>query len=340
MSFNNVSAAEQQAFAVQHEIDLDQSNKNIQEVVNQRIQKIEEKLKNPNLSESDQAQLRQEMALECAKTGDLKRFYVFFDTIGQKSISQDLLFQLDAAVIRIAILKNDQQLFEKHLAQINTYKNLSFDNNSQLEIYQAVSILLFKAPHLKFIRQVAPLLTNNISTFSAESLMSFEEFIVTSFVIAICKFSRKELQALIDKQMDNFNYVLSNKVCKILLDVVNCQYEGFQNAVELLRTEVKMNFYVSKYAEVLVDLFKAKVYEQYLKTYNSVALDKISFDLKVDKSQLINELEYFIFTDQLKAKMNEAMLIKVNDDTCTDLFNKFYDAANKLVTKVEIAQRK
>ena len=176
-------------------------------------------------------------------------------------------------------------------------KNLSFDNQSQLQIYRAVQTLLFTKPSIKRVQELTPLLTSNISTFTAEHLMSFDSYVVLSFSIAICKLDRKDLQSLIDKQMDNFQIVLQNETCKLLLDVVNCQYEKFPQAIGSLVQFLKSNFYLQNYAKTVMNLFKAKVYDQYLKTYNSVLLDKVSSDFQIQTAALRKELEYFIFTE-------------------------------------------
>lgn len=66
-----------------------------------------------------------------------------FATIGAKTISHDLLCELHMAVLRLALVQNNEELYKQTLEKAQALDNLSFDNTSQLEIYEAVHIMLF-----------------------------------------------------------------------------------------------------------------------------------------------------------------------------------------------------
>lgn len=58
--------------------------------------------------------------------------------------------------------------------------------------------------------------------------MPFEDFVVVAFLFAFVCLGRKELENLIERQMDNFQVVKANPLCSILYDViVNCDYKKY-----------------------------------------------------------------------------------------------------------------
>jgi len=70
-----------------------------------------DKLKNPNLSESEQAQAHQRIALIFIESGNVEEYKNRFKQIGLKSLTPDLQCELHTACLRAAIALHDKQLF-------------------------------------------------------------------------------------------------------------------------------------------------------------------------------------------------------------------------------------
>lgn len=82
-----------------------------------------------------------------------------YATIGAKTISHDLLCELHMAVLRFAIARNDEGLYKRTLERARALDNLSFDNTSQLEVYEAMYIMLFSPEKQSLQLLEAPRLT-------------------------------------------------------------------------------------------------------------------------------------------------------------------------------------
>lgn len=150
--------------------------------------------------------------------------------------------------------------------------------------------------------------------------------------MAICTYQRKEIQQLIEKQMDSYNIVARDPICSSLLKVVlDCKYDQFIPSIQEAKKFFDHHFYLHRFSECLVDLFKAKIYEQYLRTYDQVQYVQMANDLKVEPERLQAELEYFVFTKQVKARMTPTSLKRQQQDACDELFLKFYDGCTKLI---------
>lgn len=90
----------------------------------------------------------------------------------------------------------------------------------------------------------------------------------------------------------------------------DCVYSRYNDGLNALNEYIHNNFYLTNFHFTIINLYKLKVYDQYLLTYNSVALSKIQNDLQISSDNLIAELEYFIFKQQLKAKIDRDMLVR------------------------------
>ena len=58
-------------------------------------------------------------------------------------------------------------------------------------------------------------------------------------------------------------------------------------------------------------------------------------DLKIEPERLQAELEYFVFTKQVRARMTPISLRRQQQDACDELFAKFYDGCTRLVDQLE-----
>eukprot|EP00703_Trepomonas_sp_PC1_P000959 JAP95647.1 26S proteasome non-ATPase regulatory subunit 6 [Trepomonas sp. PC1] len=340
MKFHRQSESECEQFLASNHIDLKQENQQIQQQLTSKVQKLEEQLKNSKLPDAEQAKIRLQIAKLYISSGDIANSEKYYNTIGLKSIPNDEVFELQTEMLRFSIATQNNEQYQKHLELLNQYKNLSFDNQSQQQFYQALNLLLFQVPKLSNISTINQLLSNSISTFTAENIIPFEDYIQMAFLVAVAVMKRKELNSLIEKQMDNFHLVQKSQVLQNILQLLDCDYSHYTTTIQEYQSALEGHYLLMKYSGLLTDLLKSKIYEQYLKTYQSVQLVKIAEDFKIDRNQLVQELEYFIFKKLLQAKMTEEFLVRQEKDECTELYFKFVDKVQQILTKVEVEQRK
>lgn len=99
--------------------------------------------------------MRLQVSILYISAGDVENAESSFSKIGLASIPSDEVFSLHTMFLRFAMAMNEAELYKKHLQMMNSLKNISFDNQSQLQFYQAVNLLLFETPSESRVSEVS-----------------------------------------------------------------------------------------------------------------------------------------------------------------------------------------
>ena len=67
--------------------------------------------------------------------------------------------------------------------------------------------------------------------------------------------------------MDNFHLVQKNQLLLKVFRLLDCDYSNYKQVVSEYQQMLEGHYLLHAYAPLLTDLLKAKIYEQYLKTF-------------------------------------------------------------------------
>ena len=195
---------------------------------------------------------------------------------------------------------------------------------NSLEVYEGVHLMTVR----NFAR-AANLFLDSISTFSSSEIMTFEQFILYTIVVATFSLGRPEMKKNILESSDVLSVIHKLPIAeKFVNSFYHCQYNIFlASLVDLMDNQIIKDRYLSKHVRYYSREMRVRAYSQFLQAYKSVTLEAMAEQFALSPEFLDTELSRFISADKVNAKIDKVS--GVIEASRTDEKNALYQQTLK-----------
>lgn len=326
-------------------------------VVQARVAELEEAIspKQPTaISEKDTSSHKRELSLYYASKGLAAKAREVLDTIGLKSISTDNQFLLRTELVYLAFLTCDLQAIVDEFRLIGEFiGTCCYEHRNNFLVLQSVAYLLFCARKAEnqlqstvlaafTLEKVSQCFQSTLSTFGADTLMSYEEFCCIAFIFATLYLDYKSLCSLLENSIEAYSAILKcDAVISAVTCIRDCSFGALNDVLLKLDSFCEQNMFLCMFRARITRLFRLRVFSLYLSSYQSAKLCNMSACLSIPQDTLILELEAFILDGSISCRIDmvtECVLARENDgyqQACIEVKS----VATKALKKIEGAKK-
>lgn len=273
-----------------------------------------EKKRTEALEHAGDAEVRDAMleaAAYLADIGDKEKALEQYEKTLEKTIGAGSRIDIVLAEIRLAMLFFDKALVKEKIDQAKGLVEAGGDweRRNVLGVYQAMHLIVTRN-----WQEAVKLLLKSVSTFTASELVSFEELVFATVLLAVTCIDRTQLKKDVVKSPDVLS-VLSEvpNLQDFLFSFYNCQYSTFFEALAKISDQVKTSMFFSTHTGFFLREVRIVAYTQFLQSYRSVTFASMAQAFGVSTEFLDQELSRFIAAGRLNCKIDKVAGIVVTN---------------------------
>lgn len=283
---------------------LEQNDKRIAEIESE----IEDAEKNLGESEVRQAWLRKSEYL--CQIGNKEAAVTAFRQTYEKTVGIGYRIDLVFNLIRLGLFFMDHQLITSNISKAKELMEQGgdWDRKNRLRTYEG----LYKMA-IRDMKGSADLFLESVPTFGSYELMTYEQLVFYTIVVAIHSFERPDLRSKviqcseIQQQLnaENADVPGLSTAKEFLTSFYNCHYdEFFQSLAKLERENLKLDRYLEPHYHYYTRAMRLKAYQQFLTPYKTVRMDAMARNFGISKKYLDKELHANIAANQLNCRID------------------------------------
>ena len=241
-------------------------------------------------------------AVYLANVGDVEAAKAAFGVAASKTAGSGPRMDLCFEQLRMYFSVNDWRSYKMQLdvAWDLCNKGGDWERKNKLKVYEAL--------HLCATRQFqasAELFLNAIATFTATEILSYEDIVFYTVVLAVVSLDRP---ALMEQVVDNPDILATIDTTEGLRDMLtsltNCEYGAFFKALAQMSDRIHGDMLLYPHFRYYLKQARIVVYSQYLQSYKSVSLQNMSGVFGVSVDFLDEELSGLISEGFVAAKID------------------------------------
>ena len=241
-------------------------------------------------------------AVYLANVGDVEAATAAFEVAAGKTAGSGPRMDLCFEQLRLHFSVNDWRSYKKHLdaAWELCNKGGDWERKNKLKVYEALYLCATRQ-----FQASAELFLNAITTFTATEVLSYEDIVFYTVVLAVVSLNRP---ALMDGVVENPEILATIDTTPGLRDLLtsltNCEYGTFFKALAQMSDRIHDDMLLFPHFRYYLKQARIVVYSQYLQSYKSVSLESMSGVFGVSVDFLDEELSGLISEGFVDAKID------------------------------------
>ncbi|KAI3429495.1 hypothetical protein D9Q98_005584 [Chlorella vulgaris] len=237
--------------------------------------------------------------------------------------------------IRLELSRGDWRAVKAGLekAQLLCDKGGDWERKNKLKVYEATFLMATRQ-----FKRAAELLLDAIATFTTGDLMSYEQCIYYTVLLAVVALDRPTLKAKVIDSPEVLSVIDVLPHARPFLSCLhNCQYAEFFEAFAGLTDSVRADRYLHPHFRYFMREVRAVAYVQFLESYKSVTLASMAASFGVSPAFLDAELADFIVAGRLPAQIDKvAGVVETNRaDAKTALYQQTIKQGDLLLNRLQ-----
>lgn len=249
-------------------------------------------------SEEDVRLAYQTLALFYIRIGDLANIKKSLNDLLEHTVALGQKIDVVFCQMRVAFFFKDFSTFNdlNDQAQAFIKEGGDWERKNRLKVYEGLSLCARR----NFV-PASQLFISTISTYTATELMSYEEFIYRTVVLATLALSRADFGAKIDKALE---VRTADESTHHLLSLYHLNYRDFFDALAEVESKLLCDIWFSKHLSYLIKELRVRAYTQFLEPYQALQISAMASAFGVTEQFIEDEIRRFIFSRKLNAKID------------------------------------
>lgn len=238
-------------------------------------------------------------------TGTKEKALEAYNTVSEgKTMSTGQLIDITLKKILLGFFWMDFDLIKENLYEADKLMEQGGDweRRNRLKVYRGLFATMsrdFKTASENFLAGIA--------TFTCTELCSYNTFIFYTIVTSITTLERVEFKKkVIDAPEVRAALYQAEELPDFLNALQDTEYRAFFASLTKMYPRIKKNRYLTEHTDWFIRELRVKAYTQFLESYKSVTIQKMSEAFGVSVNFLDNELSHFIASQRIAAKIDKA----------------------------------
>ncbi|WVR03629.1 hypothetical protein IAU60_000622 [Kwoniella sp. DSM 27419] len=270
------------------------------------LDEFDKKLKDAeeNEGESEISENLRGKAMYLCRIGDKERAMSALETALEKTAGLGARIDLVLAMVRMGFFVQDTQLVMANITKANDLIDSGgdWDRRNRLKVYRAIHFL-----SIRDFKEAAELLIDSLSTFTANELMEYEEFVALTVLAAGVGCDRKGIKTKILASSEVIGCLSSMPHLASMTESLNkSNYSQFFIALaEVEQNYLLPNPILAPHARFYVREMRIKAYAQLLESYRSLTLERMCRSFGVSENFMDKDLSRFIANGRLSCTIDK-----------------------------------
>lgn len=221
-----------------------------------------------------------------------------YDKTSSVGPRMDLTFHL----CRLGMFFNDTDLVKRSIekAEALLEEGGDWDRRNRLKVYKGVHLAA-----IRDFKQASEQLLSTVSTFTCTELLSYDDFIALTVLVAVVAEARPQLYKSVVKGPE-INEVLHRLplIKSYLNTLYDCDYKSFFTHLAEVETLLKSHRILAAHRAFYIREMRVAAYRQLLQSYRSVTLASMAESFGVSPSFMDKELSRFVAAGRLNCKID------------------------------------
>lgn len=306
-----------------------------------KLQELEDNIKKAEENEGDN-EIREGLLRKAhylIQIGEKEAAHLALRKTLEKTISTNYKIDIDFAMIRIGFFFEDFDMIRRNMeiAKFDLESGGDWERKNRLKVYEATYLMA-----IRNFKQAAKLFTESLSTFAANELYDYNQFIYYAIITNIFCLDRVELQEEICESSEVLSVIEQMPFAhKLITSLIECNYSEFFSALAGTTEELKRDQWLSTHVKFFCREMRIRAYAQLLQSYKSVQLKSMAEAFGVTVEFLDKEISRFISSGRLHCKIDKvAGIIETSrSDEKNILYQSFLKEGDVLLNKVQKLSR-
>jgi 26S proteasome regulatory subunit N7 len=240
------------------------------------------------------------LAFEAQRQGEAERvFREAYDMTGGASKKIEILFE----ILLMSIARKDTSAVKKDIDRClkHVEEGADWEKKNKLKIFEGVYCMM-----IRDFKKASTLFVSSIATFTALELMSFQDFVFYTVVLALLNEDRKTIKKEIIHSPD---ILAVNRDVPHLREYAdcfyNCNYRDFFRYFLRICARVKQDKFLGDHAYFFTNEMRLVAYKQYLESFKSVTLQNMGHAFGLAPEFIDRDLSNFIYLGKLNCKIDK-----------------------------------
>lgn len=223
-----------------------------------------------------------------AQTCDLENLKSLSTELMKTDSSMSLKMDIYMCFIRIAIIMGDRNMLFTNIEKANDIfdSTCDWDRKNRFKVYLG----LYNLMKTNF-KHAVEYFAESLASFEAKELLSFDEVVFYLIFSSLLSCSRPEIKTFI---LENSEVQKSSVSLKLVESFYNCKYERiFKDLITFIEI-FENDAFIGPFREHFCKEMKLKSYNQLLKSYRSLHIDRMASVFGVTQENLEEDLANFI----------------------------------------------
>ncbi|EAY13694.1 PCI domain containing protein [Trichomonas vaginalis G3] len=251
-----------------------------------------------NQSEEDVRVAYQNLALFFIRIGDFENSKKRLADLLAHTVALGQKIDVVFCQMRVAFFFKDFSTFNdlNDQAQAFIKDGGDWERKNRLKVYEGLSLCARR----NFIA-ASQLFISTISTYTATELLTYDEFIYRTVVLATLALSRADFGAKIDKALE---VRAADEQTHRLLSLYHLNYRDFFDALAEVENTLTCDIWFSQHISYLIKELRVRAYSQFLEPYQALQISAMASAFGVTEQFIEDEIRRFIFSRKLNAKID------------------------------------
>ena len=253
----------------------------------------------------------------------------------EKTIGNAKKLDYQLMILQSYYLENN---FDKFAETLKTCQKLNeeggdWEKKNKLMVYEAVLLLVKKE-----LAKAANLFLSCVNTFNAPEVLPYETLVAYGVLLGALTLPRSEVSEKIVGNSEILAVLFENKpLHDFLFSLYNSKYNQYFEAFLTLQDKfVSCDKFLKPHEMLIIKRARIVVYSQYLESYRTVTLQKMSADFGVSLDFLDRELAELIASRKLNCKIDKiaGIVESIKRDDKVSLFKQITKKGDHLVERI------
>ncbi len=214
-----------------------------------------------------------------------------------------------------------------------------WEKKNKLDVYRGIMMMIrreFSQASLTFL--------GCVNTFNASEIISFEKLVFYGAVLGILTLPRKTVKEKIIDNSDVVSILLENSLLQdFIFSFYQSNYQGFfKILLRITERDLDNDKFLKPHKNYILKQARICIYRQYLESYKTVTLEKMSRDFKVSTKFIDKELSEFIASGRIKSQIDRVngVVESSKEEERIELYKEIMKKGDHLIEKMHTLMRK
>lgn len=281
----------------------------------EQLQKVTERLADAeaNLGETEVREALLAKAEHYVHVGDKASATTAYADVEKKTVAVGQKMDIQFGLMRLNIMFGQWGAVKDYIKKLKELLDSpsggDWERRNKLKVYEGLYHMA-----IRNFKQAAELFLQSLSTFTTTDLFSYKKFIFYTVITSIIALDRVTLRQKVVYAPEILTVVGDiPHLTPFLTGLYECKYQDYMVAFQGLSDYVRTDMFLSRHYRYFMREARVVAYSQFLESYKSVTLDRMSAAFGVSSDFMDREVSLFIASGKLNCKIDKvARLLETN----------------------------